>query len=367
MAGDYLPIRLHLEDDPAVVRLAALTGLDRFGVVGRLVATWTWAGDHADEAGLIACHACNANGNAASVTKSYQACPLCNALRAHMDALTGCANWSEALAAVGWLAASPAGLRFPDWHRWNSKSARTRLLTARRVAEHRAKTGPKPAAACNANGNAASVTESLPEKRREELKESPPAPLATQEGRKPTKRDARKAQADAELRAAAAAVGLDAGALERIVAAVAQRWPRGKLTPAQVSARWAALGKPAAATLERALSTVALANPDAEAPDWPAVGRLLQPDNAETRRRDIAATAAADLAAQRAKAEFDALPASAKAAIVDDARRRLGPLGYLLAGGAAWGTLTRKDLAAAMRDYLAQRGATAQTPATVEV
>ena len=38
MAGDWIKMRMDLPEDPAVYRLARITGLDRLSVVGRLSA-----------------------------------------------------------------------------------------------------------------------------------------------------------------------------------------------------------------------------------------------------------------------------------------------------------------------------------------
>lgn len=136
MAGDWLPIRLHLESDPAVMALSALTGIDVFGVVGRMVAVWAWAGDHADENGLVARHA-------ASVTQCNAAPLQPCALRAHIDEIARHKGWADAMQTVGWLADSEAGLVFPRWDVYNSKSARARMLSARRSQAYRDKSASR--------------------------------------------------------------------------------------------------------------------------------------------------------------------------------------------------------------------------------
>ena len=42
MAGDWIKMRRELAMDPDVVEIAAKSGLDEFGVVGRLHAVWSW-------------------------------------------------------------------------------------------------------------------------------------------------------------------------------------------------------------------------------------------------------------------------------------------------------------------------------------
>ena len=46
MAGDWIPMRVDLADDPAVISIATATGLDELAVVGRLHRLWSWANRH---------------------------------------------------------------------------------------------------------------------------------------------------------------------------------------------------------------------------------------------------------------------------------------------------------------------------------
>lgn len=127
-------MRLDLADDPAVIGLAARLGLDEFGVVGRLHRLWVWANQQL------------ADGNAASVTEKW------------IDRYTMTPGFAAALVEVGWLTVDGGGFSIPKFDRWNSKGAKKRLLTSRRVKDHR---------------NAPSVTKALPEERREENKKPP--------------------------------------------------------------------------------------------------------------------------------------------------------------------------------------------------
>lgn len=139
MAGDWIAMRVDLTDDPAVIAIATTLGLDEYGVVGRLHRLWSWA-----DAQLV-------DGNAHSVTVSW------------VDRYLGTSGFASALLSAGWLEAKSdgqtGGICFPKFGRWNTKSAKQRLLTARRVAKHKAGKGNAPA---NGQGNAGSVTNALP-------------------------------------------------------------------------------------------------------------------------------------------------------------------------------------------------------------
>ncbi len=138
MAGDWIPMRLDIARDPAVIGMAAALGLDEDTVVGKLHRLWSWANEQLQD------------GNAVGVTETW------------LDRHVGVTGFAQAMSAQGWLLVDNEGIAIPHFDTYNSKSAKTRLLTARRVARYR---------------NADSVTNALPreEKRREEGK-TPPNP-----------------------------------------------------------------------------------------------------------------------------------------------------------------------------------------------
>lgn len=146
MAGDWIKVRHDLHTDPAVIRVAELTGLDEYGVVGRLVRLWSWASEHTRD------------GNA-DVTPMF------------VDRYVGVIGFASALASAGWLEVraldsalgSAEGITFPRFDRHMSQTAKNRALAADRVAAHRLR---------NCNGAVASAE--LPEKRREEKSNTPP-------------------------------------------------------------------------------------------------------------------------------------------------------------------------------------------------
>lgn len=140
MAGDWIPMRIDLTKDPAVIRIAEATGLDAFGVIGRLHHLWSWANAH-----LV-------DGNAPGVTDRW------------VDRELERDGFARAMADVGWLLLKTGGISFPNFDRWNSRGAKARLASNRRVAKHRSGAG-------NARSVTSALPKPLPEKRREEKRE----------------------------------------------------------------------------------------------------------------------------------------------------------------------------------------------------
>jgi hypothetical protein len=151
MAGDWIAIRCDLANEPEVISIAEATGLDEYGVVGRLHRLWSWANRHTTD------------GNAPSVTYSW------------VDRYLNCDWFAVSMAAVGWLGHDGTALLFPKFERFNSQGAKQRLLTAKRVASHKREG--------NAKGNAPTVTKALPkEQNRTEQNPPPPAPPPASNG-----------------------------------------------------------------------------------------------------------------------------------------------------------------------------------------
>lgn len=121
MAGSWIKMRTDLADDPAVIAIAAATGLDEDTVVGKLHRLWSWADRQTTD------------GNAASVTKSWIERYIC------------AQGFVEAMVLQGWLQVDDTGISFPNFDRHNGQTGKRRALTAKRV--------------CNARRNA-NVTQS---------------------------------------------------------------------------------------------------------------------------------------------------------------------------------------------------------------
>ena len=146
MAADWIPMRIDLIDDPAVIAIAARLDLDEYAVVGRLHRLWAWANSH-----LL-------DGHARSVTPQQ------------VDRLISTPNFATALQEAGWLQVRSDGVAFPNFDRWNSQSAKKRILSAKRQQKSRHGNEPK----VSRSERDESVTRE--EKRREEKKKDPPNP-----------------------------------------------------------------------------------------------------------------------------------------------------------------------------------------------
>jgi hypothetical protein len=141
MAGDWMKIELELPDKPEVHAIAGMLNIDPDCVVGKLIRVWQWFDKH------------TVDGNAYGVTYSLP------------DRISGVIGFGEAMAFVGWLEHHDKTLVMPKFDRHTSASAKTRALTAKRVASHKTKSN----ANSNDVGNGAGVSDALPreEKRRD--------------------------------------------------------------------------------------------------------------------------------------------------------------------------------------------------------
>lgn len=121
MAADWIPMRIDLRDDPAVIVIAAATQLDQDTVVGKLLRIWGWA---------------NRQLRKGDAPVTLGDAPV--TLEAWIDTFVGAKNFSAAMTAAGWLATKNGKLTFPKFERWNSQSAKRRALTAERMRKLRA-------------------------------------------------------------------------------------------------------------------------------------------------------------------------------------------------------------------------------------
>lgn len=137
MAGDWLKMECSTPEKPEVLSITIALGWDDPDLtVGKLFKLWRWFDQHTEE------------GNAKNVTAAL------------LDRIIGVTGFVEAVASVGWLIIGDGEITLPNFDRHTGKTAKTRALTAKRVASHKS----------NAKGNDANVTSALPreEKRREE-------------------------------------------------------------------------------------------------------------------------------------------------------------------------------------------------------
>lgn len=144
MAGEWLKFECSLPDKPETLAITVAMGWDDPDLtVGKLMRLFRWFDQHTTD------------GNARGVTAAL------------LDRLIGVTGFVQAVANTGWLVIEECGLTLHNFSRHNGATAKSRSLTAKRVANHRGN------AEGNAESNGASVTEALAreEKRREEKKE----------------------------------------------------------------------------------------------------------------------------------------------------------------------------------------------------
>src|ERR1700753_1621228 len=106
MAGDWTPVEAATPKKPEVLKIAALTGLDRHAVVGWLVEIWAWAGEQ------------SVDGH---VDASVDA--LVDALESHLSALQADKSVIRAMVKVGWLDDLGEKVNFPNAGHWITKAA----------------------------------------------------------------------------------------------------------------------------------------------------------------------------------------------------------------------------------------------------
>jgi len=142
MAGDWIKFELTTLDKPEVCQIADLADIDPDAVVGKLMRVWGWFDQQTE------------NGNAPSVSKKL------------LDRLVGVIGFCEHMKSVAWMIEIDGVISLPHFDRHNGKTAKNRLLTAKRVANHKASNG---------KGNAPSVSGALPKEDVEKNKPSLPA------------------------------------------------------------------------------------------------------------------------------------------------------------------------------------------------
>lgn len=134
MAGDWIKMTHELPDKPEVLGISGMTGINRFEVVGRLFVMWRWFDQH------------TTNGNAVGVTKVT--------LSECLFGYSSDTKFIESVIHQGWLIEGEEGIRVSNFDAHISETAKTRALTAKRVAKSKNKS--------NAKGNALTVTLPLP-------------------------------------------------------------------------------------------------------------------------------------------------------------------------------------------------------------
>jgi len=103
-----------LPEKPEIFDLARTLNISRYEAACRCMAVWGWADEHTEDGRID------------------------GMIPEDLDAITGMIGFGQALKAAGWLAADGRGLIFPNWDRWNTKSAKRRLRDAERKRRARA-------------------------------------------------------------------------------------------------------------------------------------------------------------------------------------------------------------------------------------
>ena len=149
MAGDWIKVEHWTPDKPEVFRIADRLKIDPDAVVGKLVRIWIWADQQTTD------------GNAPSVTKTL------------LDRVASVNGFADAMISARWLEEVDDGVQFVNFDRHNGQTSKMRAQTAKRVKKSRF-----VVTQMKRDCNGESVTEALPEKRREEksIKE-PPTPF----------------------------------------------------------------------------------------------------------------------------------------------------------------------------------------------
>lgn len=118
MAGDWIPMRLDLCEDPSVMHIADQLKVREEIVVGYLHKIWCWASRQ--------CH----TGRVTNVTLMS------------LGRVTNLTGFPELMRDAGWLAEGKtddgvAFIEFPNWENWMSESAKKRLQNAKRQKKSR--------------------------------------------------------------------------------------------------------------------------------------------------------------------------------------------------------------------------------------
>lgn len=123
MAGDWIKFEIATSDKQEVWAMAQNLGIDADAVVGKLLRVWAWFDQQTQDG--------NAIGNGASVTTGVT--------KALLDRRVGVTGFCDAMIEVGWMVDDGKGVSLPKFDIHNGKTAKSRILTAKRVAAHKAK------------------------------------------------------------------------------------------------------------------------------------------------------------------------------------------------------------------------------------
>ncbi len=163
MAGDWIKMRTDLAEDPAVIDIAEVLGIDEDTVVGKLHRLWSWADSQSRD------------GHTNGVTQKW------------IDKKLHCEGFAKAMVSVQWLVIENCGISFPNFDRHNGETAKVRATATKRKQKQRNTSGdigdsgpkPVPQSVPKMSRNERDKNETREEKRREEKEQRvPPEPRA---------------------------------------------------------------------------------------------------------------------------------------------------------------------------------------------
>lgn len=141
----WLKIETHTPDKPEIYDIAQIVGVSPNEAFGACFRVWAW----------FDAHTTDGKTNGISVSEAL------------IDNVSRVSGFADAMYQAGWLEDDGLGYKMPNFDIHNGESSKKRALTAKRVANHSAKTNAKP--------NASSVSDALAreEKIREEVNLNP--------------------------------------------------------------------------------------------------------------------------------------------------------------------------------------------------
>jgi hypothetical protein len=117
MAGDWIKLEHATADKPEVFRISETLSIAPEHALGCLIRIWVWADQQIEK------------GNALSVTETT------------IDRIARVTGFGQAMTNAGWLSVTESEVSFPNFERHNGQTSKTRALTAKRVAKHKAEKG----------------------------------------------------------------------------------------------------------------------------------------------------------------------------------------------------------------------------------
>jgi hypothetical protein len=141
MAGDWIKLEHATADKPEVFRISETLSIAPEHALGCLIRIWVWADQQIEK------------GNALSVTETT------------IDRIARVTGFGEAMTNAGWLVVTETEVLFPNFDRHNGQTSKTRALTAKRVAKHKAGKGVS-------KGNAKVTLDALPKEEKSIIEET---------------------------------------------------------------------------------------------------------------------------------------------------------------------------------------------------